>query len=114
MTVEPDIIGKNLQRELLQDWYFTFGASHEFPKCYTKFFGTKEGTRQKMFSYFGNKWCMQYEKEKGEELVKEYNMKELKCGPIILDDYFPINLRSTSSKEEKGKINDSEKENARF
>ena len=48
------------EAERPQDWYFTFGFSHEYPNCYKVFHGTYEEARQKMVRAHGQRWAFQY------------------------------------------------------
>lgn len=64
--------------ETEQDWYFTFMSGVDKPhrNCYTVRSGTFEVARQKMFTDYGDKWCMQYSTS---ELagVEKFNLKEI-------------------------------------
>lgn len=49
------------QEEKEQNWYFTFSVNDEcYSKNYAKFWGTKDTSRKKMVSLFGDKWSFQY------------------------------------------------------
>ena len=61
-----------------QTWYFTFGCGQENQGCYTSFYGTCGETRDKMVKKYGAIWAFQYKSEKGKEVIKRWNLKELK------------------------------------
>ena len=60
-----------------QNWYFTFGFSHAYPKGYVKINGTFSETRQKMFSKFEDKWSMQYTENKFIPQIERFDLKEI-------------------------------------
>jgi len=60
------------------NYIFTFGVGHELAKYYVELCGDISSTREEMFRLFGPHWAFQYDKKKGDELVKEYNYIPLK------------------------------------
>jgi hypothetical protein len=49
-----------MTKEKRQNWYFTFGSGQVHNGRYSKFLGTREETRKRMFDVFEDKWSMQY------------------------------------------------------
>jgi hypothetical protein len=44
-------------------WFFTFGVSHPFHDFVIRIYGDTASTRDKMISFFGDKWAFQYSEE---------------------------------------------------
>lgn len=68
----------------MNEYIITFGSGQFDEKngvltnCYTRIVAESEiEARFKISEIRGNKWCAIYEKEDGEKIVREYNVKEI-------------------------------------
>lgn len=74
-----------------QTQIFTFGCGQTFPNRFVIIKSeTKERCRQIMFDTFGEKWCMQYDYDKLQDLVNHHmhplaNITELADGRLVTE-----------------------------
>jgi len=61
-----------------QDWYFTFGYGHAYPKGYVKIHGTVESSCAEMTARYGAKWCTSYTWDRFEPQIAKYGLTEVK------------------------------------
>lgn len=65
-----------MNKDIEQDWIFTWGFGHEFPNSFTKIFGTYHSARQGMNKRHGPNWAFQYGSEQ-EAGVEEFHLNEI-------------------------------------
>lgn len=58
-------------------WIFTFGHGQDHFGKYVRISGDFATARARMFDRFDDRWSMQYDAEKGAEVIARWNLTEL-------------------------------------
>jgi hypothetical protein len=86
-NVQPIDAEREPAAQPVQDWWFTFGAGHEYAGYYVVINSTYDGARAVMMAHFGNRWSFQYPTA-ARAGVEQYSLVELDASvwpPASLD-----------------------------
>lgn len=68
---------KRAEKDLSEEWYFTFLTHHEHSHRYVKIYGTYGHARERMFKKFGDKWAVQYSEKNFKQTIFTVTLWEL-------------------------------------
>jgi len=67
------------EKEVPQDWFFSFGYGHAHPNKFVRIHGTQNSSRAEMFRRYKAKWSFQYAgTPEQEQELKRHFMTDLK------------------------------------